>query len=172
MAREKVLLIECDLRRPRFARIFGADNNPGLSDLLQGTAVLGDVLREDPLSGLAYIPAGKPGGDMLSLFLSDAMTRLLHAARDEYDLILLDTPPVQAMSEARVVAALADAVLLCVRWRHTPRAVLRHALDLLRETHANTAGAVLTRVDARAHVRSGGADAEVYHRRYRSYYKG
>jgi succinoglycan biosynthesis transport protein ExoP len=172
LAGEKVLLIECDLRRPKFARIFGAENDPGLSDLLRGNAALADVVRDDPLSGLAYIPAGKPGGDMLSLFLSDAMTRLLHAAREEYDLVLLDTPPIQAMSEARVAAALADAVLLCVRWRHTPRSVLRHALELLRETHANTVGAVLTRVDARAHVRSGGADAEVYHRRYRSYYKG
>ena len=172
LAGEKVLLIECDLRRPRFARVFGAENAPGLSDLLRGTVTLADAVREDPLSGLAYIPAGKPGGDMLSLFLSDAMTRLLHAAREEYDLVLLDTPPVQAMSEARVAAALADAVLLCVRWRHTPRTVLRHSLDLLRETHANTVGAVLTRVDTRAHVRSGGADAEVYHRRYRSYYKG
>ncbi len=172
LAGEKVLLIECDLRRPKFARIFGADNDLGLAEVLRGTAVLADAIRTDPLSGLAYIAAGKPGGDMLSLFLSDTMTRLLHAAREEYDLILLDTPPIQAMSEVRVAAALADAVLLCVRWRRTPRAVVRHALDLLREIHANTIGAVLTRVDARAHVRSGGADAEVYHRRYRNYYKG
>ena len=172
LAGEKVLLIECDLRQPKFARIFGAEGEPGLSELLRGTARLEDLPREDPLTGLAYIAAGKPGGDMLSLFLSDAMGRLLNTVREQYDLILLDTPPVQAMSEARVAASIADAVLLCVRWRDTPRDVLRHALNLLRETHANVIGTVLTRVDPRAHVRSGAADSEVYHRRYRRYYRG
>lgn len=172
LAGEKVLLIECDLRQPKFARIFGADAEPGLSDFLRGNVPLEDIPREDPMTGLTYIPAGKPGGDMLSLFLSDAMARLLETMRGHYDLILLDTPPMQAMSEARVAAAIADAVLLCVRWRHTPRAVLRHAFDLLRDTHANVIGTVLTRVDPRAHVRSGAADAEVYHRRYRPYYRG
>ena len=159
------------LSQPKFARILSAEGDLGLSDLLRGTARLEDVMRQDPLSGLDYIPAGKPGGDMLSLFLSDTMARLLNAMREQYDLILLDTPPIQAMSEARVAASLADAVLLCVRWRDTPRAVLRHALDRLNETHANVVGAVLTRVDPRAHARSGSADSEVYHRRYRRYYR-
>ena len=172
LAGEKVLLIECDLRQPKFAHIFGSDAAPGLSDFLRGTAAMDAIAREDPITGLTYIPAGKPGGDMLSLFLSGAMARLLDVARGQYDLILLDTPPVQAMSEARVAAAIADAVLLCVRWRDTPRTVLRHAYDLLRETHANVIGTVLTRVDSRAHMRSGAADSEVYHRRYRSYYRG
>ena len=171
LAGEKVLLIECDLRQPKFARIFGADGEPGLAEVLRGAAELADVVRADEKTGLSYIPAGKPGGDMLKLFMSDGMTRLLASVRDAYDLILLDTPPIQAMSEARVTAAIADAVLLCVRWRNTPRAVLRHAFELLRESHANVAGTVVTRVDPRAHVHSGAADAEVYHRRYRAYYR-
>ena len=172
LAGEAVLLIECDLRQPKFARIFGGDAFPGLADFLRGTVAMEDIAREDPMTGLSYIPAGKPGGDMVSLFLSDAMTRLLDAVRGHYGLILMDTPPVQAMSEARIVATLADAVVLCVRWRDTPRAVLRNAFELLRETHANVVGTVLTRLDPRAHVRSGSADAEVYRRRYRAYYKG
>ncbi len=171
LAGETVLLIECDLRQPKFARIFGSEDKPGLSDFLRGTAAIGDISRPDPLTGLSFIPAGGPGGDMLSLFMSEAMTTLLETAREHFDLILLDTPPVQAMSEARVIAAVADATLLCVRWRNTPRAVLRHAFDLLRETRANIVGTVLTRVDPKAHVRSGAADSEVYHRRYRPYYR-
>lgn len=172
LAGEKVLLIECDLRQPKFARIFGAAGEPGLADYLRGTAAMEALPRPDPMTGLTYIPAGKPGGDTVSLFLSDAMPRLLDTARAHFDLILLDTPPVQAMSEARVAAATADAVLLCVRWRKTPRAVLAHAVALLRETRANPIGAVLTRVDPKIHVRSGATDAEVYHRRYRRYYQG
>ena len=168
---ERVMLVECDLRQPSFARRLHAEGTSGLSDILKGQAVLEDVVRTDPLTGLSYLPAGKPGGDVLGLFMSEPMGRLLAALRQDYDLVLLDAPPVQAMTEARVVSALADATLLCVRWRSTPRAVLRHALDLLEEAHANVVGTVLTRVDPRAHLRSGFADAEVYHRRYTPYYR-
>jgi Mrp family chromosome partitioning ATPase len=119
-----------------------------------------------------YLPSGKPGGDVLRMFMSEAMARLLTALRQDYDLVLLDAPPAQAMTEARVVAAIADATLMCVRWRSTPRDVLQLALALLDEAHAHVIGCVLTRVDPRAHVRSGYADAEVYHRRYQPYYRG
>jgi Mrp family chromosome partitioning ATPase len=148
------------------------EGTAGLSDLLKGDAVPDDVIRTDPLTGMDYLPSGNPGGDLLTLFMSGAMARLLVTLRQRYDLILLDAPPAQAMTEARVIAAIADATLLCVRWRSTPRDVLQLALALLEEAHANVIGCVLSRVDPRAHVRSGYADAEVYHRRYRPYYRG
>jgi Mrp family chromosome partitioning ATPase len=129
-------------------------------------------VQRDALTGMAYIVAGRFAGDVLGLFKSETMARLIAAVRQDYDLVLLDAPPVQAMTEARVAAAIADATLLCVRWRSTPRAVLHHAMELLEDAHATVAGTVLTRVDPRAHVRSGYADAEVYHRRYRPYYRG
>ena len=167
---EKVLLIDSDLRRPSLGRLLGAANGPGLADLLRGEAVLADVLHRDPLGGMHFLPAGQPGGDAFGLFMGEPMARLLTDARREYSLIVLDTPPVRAITEARVLAGIADAAVLCVRWRATPRAVLTHALELLEDAHAHVAGAVLTRVDPRAHVRSGYADAEVYHRRYKAYY--
>jgi Mrp family chromosome partitioning ATPase len=100
------------------------------------------------------------------------MARLLSDARQEYALIVLDSPPVQAITEARVLAAVADATIMCVRWRATPRDVVSYSLELLEDAHAQVAGVVLTRVDPRAHVRSGYADAEMYHRRYKAYYPG
>jgi capsular exopolysaccharide synthesis family protein len=169
---ERVLAIECDMRQPRFARRLHAQNTAGLSELLKGEVTLEDAIEADPVTGMAFIHAGQPRGDVLSVFMSEAMARLLVTVRERYDLVLLDAPPVQAMTEARVIAAIADATVLCVRWRSTPRAVLRHALDLLEDANANVVGTVLTRIDARAHVRSGFADAEVYHRRYRHYYQG
>jgi polysaccharide biosynthesis transport protein len=77
--------------------------------------------------------------------------------------VLLDAPPAQAVTDGRIVAGLADATLLCVRWRHTPRDAALHALELLEEAHANVVGAALTQVDVNVHVRSGCADAAVYH---------
>ena len=172
LAGERVIAVECDLRRPTFARRLGAEGDLGLADLLKGEASLADIVRKDVVTGMAYLPSGRPGGDILHLFMSEAMAQLLVTLRAQYDLVLLDAPPAQAMTEARVVAAVADATLLCVRWRSTPRDVLQLALSLLLEAHATVIGSVLTRVDPRTHVRSGYADAEVYHRRYKPYYRG
>jgi polysaccharide biosynthesis transport protein len=173
---EKVLLIDCDIRRPSLAHRLRADNDTGLSDLLRGTAQLKDVLHGDrfggPGGGMHFVPAGKAGGDSFGLFMGPEMARLLTEARREYALIVLDTPPIQAITEARVLAAVADATILCVRWRTTPKDVVVHALELLEDAHAQVVGTVLTRVDPRAHVRSGYADAEVYHRRYKAYFSG
>jgi capsular exopolysaccharide synthesis family protein len=172
MSGERVVAVECDLRQPSFQRRLQGDRGPGLADLLRGEATLEAVLRKDSLTGMAYVPAGKVGGDALGLFMSEAMGRMLQTLRQDYDLVLLDAPPVQATTEARVVASMADATLLCVRWRSTPGATLSYTIELLEEIHANVVGTVLTRVDPRAHVRSGHADAEVYHRRYRPYQRG
>ncbi len=168
----RVLAIECDLRQPSFIRRFGGNQGPGLADILKGQAVWRDAVQEDPLTGMEFIASGKPGGDLLGLFLSPAMGVLLNEVRQCYDLVLLDSPPIQAMTEARAAAAAADATLLCVRWRSTPRATLLNALEMLHDARAKVIGTVLTRVDPRAHLRSGHADAEVYHRRYKSYYRG
>jgi Mrp family chromosome partitioning ATPase len=173
---ERVLLIDCDIRRPSLANLLHTDNGPGLSDLLHGTATLVDVLHNDrlgaPGGGMHFVPAGQARGDTFGLFMGPEMARLLLEARKAYALIVLDTPPVQAITEARVLSAVADATIFCIRWRATPRSVVSYALELLADAHAHVAGVVLTRVDPRAHVRSGYADAEVYHRRFKAYFPG
>ncbi|MBS0562466.1 MAG: CpsD/CapB family tyrosine-protein kinase, partial [Proteobacteria bacterium] len=149
----------------------GLDAEAGLTDCLQGEAALDEVIRRDEATGLAVIPSGGLEVNALSLFMSEAMAALLQTLRQEYDLILLDAPPAHALTDARVIAGMAEATLLCVRWRSTPVPVVRHALDLLAEAQASVVGAALTRVDVRAHVRSGFADAEVYHPRYGGYFR-
>jgi uncharacterized protein involved in exopolysaccharide biosynthesis/Mrp family chromosome partitioning ATPase len=193
---ERVLAIECDVRQATFQQRLqgGAAPEPqdsaspgrwgggatlgrrgpaaqGLTDVLRGEIGWRDAVQTDPMTGMRFITAGKPGADILGLFLSDAMKQLLAEARDDYDLILLDAPPIEAMTEARVAAALADATLLCVRWRSTKGKTLLHALEVLSDAHATVIGSVLTRVDPRVHLRSGYADAGVYHRRYKAYFR-
>ena len=118
-----------------------------------------------------YIPGGTGEANALGLLMSATMARLLQTLRQDYDLVLLDAPPAQAVTDARIVAGLADATLFCVRWRRTPRDVVLHALELLEEAHANVVGAALTQVDVNVHVRSGYADAEVYHPRHGGYFR-
>ena len=169
---ERVLVIECDLRQGVLQHRLDGLPSPGVADVLRGEFKWREALQDDPLSGMKFIARGKPGGDVLGLFLSDEIRQILVEAREDYDLILLDAPPVEAMTEARVAASLADATLLCVRWRSTQTKTLLHAMEILHDAHAKIIGTVLTRVDPRAHLRSGYADAGVYHRRYKAYFRG
>ena len=168
---ERVVLLDCDLRRPSLARLLGAEGQPGLAECLLEMAELSVVIRKDPLTSMAYIPAGSAGADTAGLFMSEAMARVLQKLRQEYDLVLMDAPPALAMSDTRLIAQLADATLLCARWRRTRREVVGNALELLEESQASVVGVVLTRVDARAHGRSGYADSEACHSRNRLYFR-
>ena len=168
----RVLAIECDVRQATFQHRLNGVAAPGLLDILRGEVEWPDAIQDDGITEMQFIAAGKPGTDVLGLFLSGKMRQLLQEVREHYDLILLDAPPIEAMTEARVAAALADATLFCVRWRWTTTKTLLHALEVLRDAHATVIGSVLTRVDPRVHLRSGYADAAVYHRRYRAYFRG
>ena len=125
----------------------------------------------DPLSPLMVLPAGTQAKAALSLFLSPALDRFMTQLRDNWDVVLLDVPPVFALAEGRVLARLADGALLCIRWGDTPRHVVLAAMTLLREAGVTLAGVALTRVKVRAHSRSGFADAEIYQPRYGGYFR-
>jgi polysaccharide biosynthesis transport protein len=168
----QVLAIDGDIRQPSFDPVFGTAGAAGLTDHLAGLAPLEDILRADTLSPLTVIAAGTQAQAALTLFLSTALPDCLSALRPRFDVILLDVPPAFALAEGRVLAHLADTALLCVRWGKTPRRVVLAAITLLREAGVTLAGAALTRVDVKAHGRSGFADAEVYQPRYGGYFRG
>lgn len=168
---ERVLLVDCDIRQPSVGRLFRTEGAPGITDLLLGQAGYEQILRRDHLTALDWIPAGAAEIHSLGLFMSEAMAALLERVRRDYDLVVLDAPPALAMADARVVARLADATLLCVKWRDTPRSVVRNSLALLEDAKARLVGVALTQVDARTHRRSGYADSEVYHPRYSGYFR-
>jgi succinoglycan biosynthesis transport protein ExoP len=171
MAGERVVVVDCDIRQPSFGRLFQADSGFGLVDHLLGHAELDTVISNDPLTGMNYIAAGSAESNTLGLFRSEPMAKALQSLQDNYDLVLLDAPPAFAMADARVIAGIADATLMCIRWRSTPRSIVQNSLELLGDADAHVAGVVLTRVDVRAHVRSGFADAEIYHPRYGGYFR-
>jgi succinoglycan biosynthesis transport protein ExoP len=163
---ERVVVVDCDVRRSSFGLPTQDDPRPGLIECLQERASLEDVIQTDRASGMAFIHCGHGQANALGLLMSATMARLLQTLRADHDLVLLDAPPAQAITDARIVAGLADATVLCIRWRDTPQDKVLNALELLEEAHANVAGVALTQVDVDVHLRSGYADAEVYHPRY------
>ncbi|MDD2705370.1 MAG: formate--tetrahydrofolate ligase [Acidocella sp.] len=167
----RVLAIDGDIRQPSFDPVFDVAGAPWLTDHLAGLASRGEIFIQDKLSPLHVLPAGTQAKAALSLFLAPALPAFLHTLREDYDVVLIDVPPVFALAEGRVLARLADAALLCVRWGHTPRRVAHAAILLLQEAGVILAGAALTRVNTAIHGKSGYADAEIYQPRYGGYFK-
>lgn len=108
----KVLVIEADLRRPRLARMLGASPGAGLSDL-SPSRTLSSLIQV--VNGLSFVGAGSTAADPQRIFTSAQFRSDLEAARANYELVLLDTPPVLACADATVVAPMTDGVLLLAR---------------------------------------------------------
>lgn len=167
----RVLAMDGDIRQPSFDPLFHTGGAKGLTDYLAGVALLDEIVIGDTLTAAKIIPAGTQARAALSLFLSPALPNFLEKLREDYDIILIDAPPAFALAEGRVLARLADCALLCIRWNHTPRRILRAAILLLEEAGVTIAGTALTRVNPVAHQKSGYADAEMYHPRYGGYFR-
>ena len=146
----RALLIDCDLRRPRLQRLAGAAEDAGLGDILLGERTLDQVVQQDQRSGAGLVTAGSSVPDPKELLGSDAMRQLMRQAAEDYELVLLDGPPVLGGQDACVLARIADGTLLLARWGSTPRQDVVAAAGLLVEAGADMAGLVLTRAKGRA----------------------
>ena len=170
-AGRKTLLIDCDLRRPRLHELTGISNQSGLSDLLLRQRELDDVLLADDRSGAAFITAGPSVPDPAALLASDRMRRLLKDASASYDLVILDSPPVLSVSDARVLSQLVDKTVFLVHWGSTRRHDVMMGVKQLIEAGADMAGIVLSQVNVKKHAGYGYRDSGYYYDdKYTKYY--
>lgn len=151
----KTLLIDADLRRPRVKELLGPESRPGLAELLRGECTLETVLRVDARTGLIVLPGSPRAGQPTRLLGADGLGKLLVAARERFDLVILDTAPLAAVADARLMAPLVDSAVLVVRWSATARELAASTLAGARELGGKLAGAVLNRVDLRRAARYG-----------------
>ena len=159
----RVLLLECEFRRPILARRFGLPASAGLSDVLIGGLLGSSIsLLHEVQPRLHVLPAGRDPADPQELLASSRMTRLLAAFRNQYDLVILDTPPVIPVADGLILSRRVDATLMVVRWEKTPRMVVQDAASLLRRSRAVLMGTVITRADLRRAARSGGRPTSGY----------
>jgi len=146
---QKVLLIDADMRRPRQHEIFSMDNNRGLSSLLRERAVLngdpslGGLVRQTEIPGLYVLTSGPETFAATSLVYSSYMAKMLGYFRDEFDSILIDTPPMLQISDARVLGRMADKVILVVRAGHTTREAALAARQRFSEDGTKLLGTIL-----------------------------
>jgi capsular exopolysaccharide synthesis family protein len=171
----RAVLIDCDLRHPSVGKLFGVVGEaagPGLLALFTEGADTSKMVRIDEKSGAHFIPSGAGTSNPQDLLGSAQMSKFLNAMRSLYDVIVIDAPPVLAVSDALVLSHLADATLFLVRWERTPRAVAIGALKSLRAQGGRVAGVVLSRVNVRKHAKYGYGDSAYYYGNYGGYYSG
>jgi len=146
-AGERVVLVSCDLRRPRLAHFFGLDEQAGLTAVLLGERSLDEVVQ--PVSGfetLWLLGAGKVPANPAELLTGPAAREVFAALRAEFDLVLIDSPPVLPVSDAAVLSKDADGTLMVVAAGLTRRSDLRRATEKLAQVNAPVVGTVLTGV--------------------------
>jgi capsular exopolysaccharide synthesis family protein len=160
-----VLLVDADLRRPTINTFFRQPATPGLSSYLAGDALLDAVIQKTAVPNLSIVASGPTPPNPAELVGSRRMRELLEALSERFDMILLDSPPVLAVSDAAALVPTVDGVLLVVKSGSAARMALRRAKEAVQAVQGRIVGAVLNRFDASAEGYS-----RRYYDRYESYY--
>jgi capsular exopolysaccharide synthesis family protein len=144
--KQRVLVIDADLRKPLLHTMFGEEEQPGLADVLMGKTTT-HVFRKTKVSGLWLMPAGRVSQNPADLLGSETFSKLIDQLRRHFDWIVLDSPPVLAVTDPCLIARVASGVLLVVDCRHTDRDVAIAAVERLDAVGATIVGTVLNRVE-------------------------
>lgn len=162
----RVVLIDADLRRPSVHSRFNIDpNNPGLVDFLTGLKPIEEVVHQTELPSLHVISCGPLPPNPAELVGSQKMATLIQDLKEQYDYVLIDTPPVLPVTDAVMLSRNVDGVALVVRGQATHTPLVRDAVNRVRRAGANLLGVVLNDVN----IRSG--DYQYYYRDTYSYYQ-
>ena len=149
-AGKSVVLVDSDLRRPTLHKIFQVPNREGLTNaLLQDTPVLNGQLQETGVENLRILTSGPLPPNPSELLGSKKMQRLLEQLKDQADLVLLDTPPALAVTDAAVLATQTDGVLVVTDAARTRRGAARQAVESLRKVGARLTGVAVNRLSPR-----------------------
>lgn len=147
----RVLLIDADMRKGKLRRQFDMTrDHPGLSELLSGRASVENVLVTDPATGLDFIAAGKYPPNPADLLTSRAFDDLMKEAADSYDLVIIDTPPVLAVTDPGIIGQKVGMSLLVVKHLETTRAEILSSIKILDTSGVKLSGAILNQFDASA----------------------
>jgi succinoglycan biosynthesis transport protein ExoP len=143
---QKTVLLDCDLRQQVVSEAFGK-TQPGLSEVLRGTAELNDVIDIDPVTNICVIPAGSIVPNPADLLMSRRMHNLIAQLRNQFDYVVIDASPLLPVVDALALATMADKILVIVEWSRTSRANISEVFKMLRPEAARIAGIVLNKVD-------------------------
>jgi polysaccharide biosynthesis transport protein len=158
---QRVCIVDCDLRRPRIHRIFDRAGDIGIMNVMLGEATVDDVAKPTIVPNLYCIPCGPIPPNSADVVASEKFRHLLDELGEKFDRVVLDSPPVVAVTDSAILSTLSDGVLMVVRAHKTTYGLARSGLRTLRDVDAPIAGAVLNAVNLDRH--------EYYYQRYYYY---
>ena len=159
----KVMILDCDMRRPKLHKVFGAARDQGVSNILVGSTDLDKAIFHTHLPNLDIIPCGPIPPNPSEMLGSARMSTLLNKLRKQYAHILIDSPPSTAVTDAVVLSKSVDGVVLVIRAGDTVREIVKNGVAQLETVGAHILGAVLNGVDT-------GRDSYYYYQYYYYYY--
>jgi len=148
---QRVLLLDADMRKPSMHTLFRTRKTPGLSEVLTGGIQLEKSLfRHDSLSNLFLLPSGTPPPNPADLIGSKRFDTLLDEAKTQFDLVIIDSPPVLMVTDAVILSTKADGTIIVVRSQKTTRPVLKRAVDVLSHSYGRKLGFVVNGMDTKS----------------------
>jgi len=159
--RKKVLLVDMDLRKSSIAMELGIASDSGLSEFLSGSVPKEKILRNSVVPGLSVIIGGKTISSPTDMLAGEKFRSLLRELREQFDLVILDTPPILPVPDAVTISEQVDAFILLFRFSHTPHQLFRQAIDELGER--KIVGVVLNGEEKKTD--------KYYHKYYGKYYQ-
>lgn len=148
LSKKQILLVDADLRRSRISKYLGVKTEIGLSELLSDGVNIDDAMFNigGGLDNLTILPAGAVPKNPAELLGSQKMKNFINLVKSKYDYILLDTPPVVPVTDAGVIGAQTDGVIMVVQAERTQKGVVNHSESLLKQAHAKILGYILTNI--------------------------
>ncbi len=145
---KKVVLIDCDLSKPSLHKKFEISNTAGLSDVIVGKESI-SVVGHRYNNNLTVLTSGKIPPNPSEMLGSKSMKALIDALKKVFDYVILDTPPVQAVTDAQILSTRADGTLLVIRAEKTKKDSVVNSINLLKKVNANIIGTILNGVDTK-----------------------
>ena len=151
------------------ARGLGIRPDAGLVEYLAGEVSLDEVLLDDEASGMRVLPTIQGAANAPDLLGSESMRSLLEKLKTDFDLVLVDSPPVLLVSDAMVVGRICDKMVFVVKWEQTPRQAAQDAVQRMRQFDVDLAGVAFSRIDTKRGAEYGGY-GDSYYRNASKYY--
>ncbi len=128
---KKIALVDCDFRKPTINRLLDFLPDKGLSDYLLKEAEIKDILHDSMMPNLTIVPAGNKPSNTCELFSSDTMVKFVSYLKEQFDFVIIDTPPVLAFPDTVILAPLSDGIIFVINCKKTRKAIVKRAVETL-----------------------------------------
>ncbi len=152
----KTLLLDADFRRPRVSKLFGTRDDVGMASVISGSMELVDAIQATTVENLSVLACGKRPNNPAELLSSERFEELVQMLREKFDYVIIDSPPLLAVSDPAIVAARCDGVVVTLRLRRNLKPLAHRAVQMLRSVNAHVIGVVVNGVEGQGGYGAGG----------------